>query len=154
VLIIFGIRRFRRQLGVVLTMCQRCGRPCAHSIVRSKTFFALFFIPVLPMGTKYYTVCSMCAGTVRVDHVQAERLSQAAAEQAAQPAQMTPDGPLTPYGQAGLAGPAAALPAGASGPPPGPPPGWYPDPGGAATQRWWDGSRWTEHVQALAPPVP
>lgn len=25
-----------------------------------------------------------------------------------------------------------------------PAPGWYPDPVGAATYRWWDGSRWTE----------
>jgi hypothetical protein len=34
---------------------------------------------------------------------------------------------------------------------PGPPPaGWYPDPGGHG-QRWWDGSRWTEHY---APPPP
>ncbi|MDI1435391.1 exonuclease domain-containing protein [Polyangium sorediatum] len=27
------------------------------------------------------------------------------------------------------------------------PSGWYPDPWGAAPTRWWDGSRWTEHVQ-------
>ncbi len=26
-----------------------------------------------------------------------------------------------------------------------PPPGWYPEPGGSI--RWWDGLRWTEHVQ-------
>jgi hypothetical protein len=152
VLIIFGVRRLRRQLGVVLTMCQRCGRPCAHSIVRVKTFFALFFIPVLPLGTKYYTVCSLCAGTVRIDRPGAERLAGAAAQQAAQPVQMTPDGPLTPYGQALVAAPKAALPAGPNAP--GPPAGWYPDPGGAATQRWWDGSGWTDHVQALAPPAP
>ncbi|MGW4482054.1 DUF2510 domain-containing protein [Rhodococcus triatomae] len=25
-----------------------------------------------------------------------------------------------------------------------PPEGWYPDPNGAPTQRWWDGSRWTD----------
>lgn len=25
-------------------------------------------------------------------------------------------------------------------------PGWYADPSGAARQRWWDGSQWTEHV--------
>ncbi|WP_232678487.1 DUF2510 domain-containing protein [Nocardioides sp. R-C-SC26] len=28
------------------------------------------------------------------------------------------------------------------------PPGWYPD--GQGQQRWWDGTRWTEHVAPLA----
>ena len=31
------------------------------------------------------------------------------------------------------------------------PPGWYPDPGytgnGPATERWWDGSTWTEYTR-------
>lgn len=27
-----------------------------------------------------------------------------------------------------------------------PPAGWYPDPHDAATQRFWDGARWTEHI--------
>src|SRR4051794_29344853 len=27
-----------------------------------------------------------------------------------------------------------------------PPPAWYPDPGRRHEYRWWDGSRWTEHV--------
>ena len=31
-----------------------------------------------------------------------------------------------------------------------PPAGWYPDERGA--MRWWDGARWTEHVNV--PPVP
>ena len=30
-----------------------------------------------------------------------------------------------------------------------PPPGWYADPHGTG-RRWWDGSRWTEHVEAPA----
>jgi len=32
-------------------------------------------------------------------------------------------------------------------PPPTTPAGWYPDPGGTASQRYWDGYRWTEHTQ-------
>ncbi|WP_042171507.1 DUF2510 domain-containing protein [Streptomyces sp. NBRC 110035] len=44
------------------------------------------------------------------------------------------------------------------------PPGWYPDPGqtndGPATERWWDGTAWTDQVRpagsapAWGPPVP
>ncbi|MCX2926205.1 DUF2510 domain-containing protein [Streptomyces sp. NEAU-W12] len=44
------------------------------------------------------------------------------------------------------------------------PPGWYPDPGqtndGPATERWWDGTTWTDQVRpagsapAWGPPVP
>jgi hypothetical protein len=38
-------------------------------------------------------------------------------------------------------------------PPPGPdaPPGWYPDPDGAGSQRYWDGSAWSGHVWRARP---
>jgi hypothetical protein len=35
---------------------------------------------------------------------------------------------------------------------PSPPPGWYPDPSGAPQQRYWDGSKWTEHRTWTPPP--
>jgi uncharacterized RDD family membrane protein YckC len=48
-------------------------------------------------------------------------------------------------------------PPNASPPPPPPPslplPGWYLDPSGQPVQRWWDGTRWTEHVGTPPPPV-
>ena len=33
------------------------------------------------------------------------------------------------------------------------PPGWYPDPHGAAGQRWFDGERYTEHFVPARPPI-
>lgn len=33
-------------------------------------------------------------------------------------------------------------------------PGWYPDPYGTGALRWWDGYRWTEHLQPPAAPQP
>jgi hypothetical protein len=35
------------------------------------------------------------------------------------------------------------------------PPGWHPDPAAPQAQlRWWDGTRWTEHVQPRAQQAP
>jgi hypothetical protein len=34
------------------------------------------------------------------------------------------------------------------------PPGWYADPAGGNGKRWWDGSRWTEHVRMPEEPAP
>ena len=33
-----------------------------------------------------------------------------------------------------------------------PPPGWYPDPGGANTQRYFDGTKWTDQLAPFNPP--
>jgi len=34
----------------------------------------------------------------------------------------------------------------ASARPTGPPAGWYQDPSDSSKNRWWDGTRWTEHI--------
>ncbi|MGH2942718.1 MAG: DUF4870 domain-containing protein [Solirubrobacteraceae bacterium] len=32
-------------------------------------------------------------------------------------------------------------------------PGWYPDPAGSASMRYWDGSRWTDALSSAVPPA-
>ncbi|MBO3741177.1 DUF2510 domain-containing protein [Actinoplanes flavus] len=34
------------------------------------------------------------------------------------------------------------------------PAGWYADPSGLPAQRWWDGGKWTDHIQPGGPPTP
>jgi uncharacterized Tic20 family protein len=36
---------------------------------------------------------------------------------------------------------------------PPPLPGWYPDPGGSAAHRYWDGARWTDALSSAIPPA-
>ena len=52
-IILFGFRRTRARLGTILVMCGFCHTPAAHAIQRIRKFFTLFFIPVIPLGTKY-----------------------------------------------------------------------------------------------------
>ena len=38
-------------------------------------------------------------------------------------------------------------------PPPAAAPGWYPDPEGSGTLRYWDGTRWTDALSSAVPPA-
>ncbi|MDP2710121.1 MAG: DUF4870 domain-containing protein [Solirubrobacteraceae bacterium] len=38
-------------------------------------------------------------------------------------------------------------------PPPAAEPGWYPDPAGSGSLRYWDGARWTDAVSSAVPPA-
>ncbi len=58
-IILFGLRRLKKAMGSVLLRCANCGMsPVA--LLRVSTWFALFFIPVIPVSFKHYTVCPNC----------------------------------------------------------------------------------------------
>ena len=58
-IIIFGLRRLRKGLGPVMLRCANCG---ASPLVlfRVSTWFVLFFIPMIPVSFKHFTVCPNC----------------------------------------------------------------------------------------------
>lgn len=48
---------------------------------------------------------------------------------------------------AGINGSLGSAPAAPTPAPQGPPAGWYPDQADPSKVRWWDGTRWTDHLQ-------
>ena len=81
--LIFGIKRMVRRLATVFALCSRCGSPAAQVVVRRTTWFALFFIPVVPLKTTYLSTCTLCGTSTRLDKEEALRtvaLAQRAAE--------------------------------------------------------------------------
>ncbi len=113
-LIIFGLRRRGHRLANVFAMCGVCHSPAAQGIVRVKTFFSLFFIPFIPVGTKYRSVCTMCGATSSLTREQADHAVASAQQQAAQ----TPMATATRSPGVPVAGPAPQGPAEMAPPPP------------------------------------
>jgi hypothetical protein len=132
VFLIFGVSRKVARLATVLARCRFCQTPAAQVIVRVRTYFSFFFIPVIPLGTKYRATCALCGSTSEITAEEAGQLVQAAAvHQAAGPAAPGLPGapaapgwappPAVPGAQA--AHPAPAVPPPPLTPPPGPPTG-------------------------------
>ncbi len=75
--LIFGIKRLRRRLATVFALCGHCGTPAAQVLVRVSTWFSLFFIPVIPLGSKYASTCTLCGVSTKLDKAQAQQMTAA-----------------------------------------------------------------------------
>jgi hypothetical protein len=69
--VIFGIKRLRRRLATMLAICGQCGTPAAQVVIRVSTWFSLFFIPVVPLGSKYFSTCTLCGKSMKLVKEQA-----------------------------------------------------------------------------------
>jgi zinc-ribbon family len=100
--IIFGIKRLKKRLATLLALCGQCSTPAAQVVVRVSTWFSLFFIPVIPLGSKYLSTCTLCGASVKLDKVQAQQMVEAAHQVATGSAgsQAPPDPGLAPPIQA------------------------------------------------------
>ncbi len=169
-IIIFGLRRLRKGLGPVMLRCANCG---ASPLVlfRVSTWFALFFIPMIPISFKHFTACPNCK---RIEGVSKAQVESARSQEETMRAGGPGGAPSLPA-PAVVAAPAptlesavnqwatasqplAAAPEGGSEvmetppavppayPEPRAPAGWFPDPGASAALRYWDGQQWTGHT--------
>jgi hypothetical protein len=76
--LIFGIKRLNRRLATMLAICGQCTTPAAQVIVKRSTWFSLFFIPIIPLGSKYTSTCTLCGVSVKLDKAQALQMVAAA----------------------------------------------------------------------------
>ena len=71
--LIFGIKRMVTRMATVFALCGRCGSPAAQVVASRTTWFALFFIPVVPLRTTYLSTCTLCGTSVGLDQEEAQR---------------------------------------------------------------------------------
>jgi hypothetical protein len=91
VLLIFGIRRKAYRLATVFTLCSLCQTPAAQAITRVRMFFTLFFVPLIPLGSKYTSTCTLCGRSVKLTKEAADNLASAALTQNVAPRQSQTD---------------------------------------------------------------
>lgn len=82
-MIIWGFKVYTTILASLVYVCDRCGNNAAHQLMKRVRKFSLFFVPLFPVGTKYYDTCVACGRTLEVAGQDAEA---ALARPASQPA--------------------------------------------------------------------
>jgi hypothetical protein len=71
-MLIFGLTASDTVLGTLGYPCDYCGNNAPHHLVRRTRKISLFFIPILPISTKYLDTCTACGRVIDVPRQQAE----------------------------------------------------------------------------------
>jgi hypothetical protein len=167
----FGPRKPKDLGDVAPALCPNCGNHVVFRLLELRSWFSLFFVPLVPGRARHVVVCPICQYGIELTSEQlvvARRLVDLTAQQSAgagDPAayrrsvdsfwSMLGGQRLDERHEAGTSGPPASQ-ARFDAPPPdpatavSPPAGWYPDPFDESDQRYWDGERWTAGTN---PPV-
>ncbi|HEX5995272.1 MAG TPA: hypothetical protein VFY84_09050 [Jiangellales bacterium] len=80
--LIFGLRTKAVRMGPAAATCRACGQVGSLLLVRESTKLSLFFIPLVPIRTKYVLQCMnpVCGARTAVDAGQARQLLAAGTE--------------------------------------------------------------------------
>lgn len=66
-IIFFGIKKKNHLYDAyVVRECPKCGRETNHQLLLQKRAFTIFFLPLIPLGTKKYLVCTECKTPYKV----------------------------------------------------------------------------------------
>lgn len=71
-MLIFGLGVSESLLATLFFVCETCGNTAAHQLVKRVRKLSLFFIPLIPVGTRYFDSCTACGRMLEVSREQAE----------------------------------------------------------------------------------
>lgn len=76
--IIWGTKTTEKTLGnsQQVYQCGHCNNASNYRIFRRRKWFALFWIPMIPLSTKYYISCPVCNYGREITKQEAETLVQ------------------------------------------------------------------------------
>lgn len=86
--IIWGFRSRNKVMGQTQNICPQCKKNGFQTVVRSRRWFALYFIPMIPLYKRTIARCNLCGFQYIMDNNQADALfpsGQAAAQPKAAP---------------------------------------------------------------------
>lgn len=72
-MLIVGVSQRDFLIATLVFLCERCHHQGAHELVKRVRRLSLFFIPLLPLGTRYVDVCTVCGRAIDVPREMAER---------------------------------------------------------------------------------
>jgi uncharacterized Zn finger protein len=71
--LIIGLTSRDTLLLTLVFGCEQCGRQAAHNLVKRVRRFTVFFIPLIPISTRYLDTCTACGRVIDVPRAEAER---------------------------------------------------------------------------------
>ena len=81
--LIFGSQSINKVMGQQVYRCSRCERQSYHTIVRSRSWFTLYFIPLIPISKMTLSTCTLCGYQTLIDTARADAWFQQAQSGAA-----------------------------------------------------------------------
>ncbi len=68
-IVFFGIKKKNFAYNAYTVMqCPKCGKETKHYLMLQKRAFTVFFIPLIPLGTRKYLVCEECRSVTKVSN--------------------------------------------------------------------------------------
>ena len=70
--LIFGNSISESLINVVAFICHFCGQNAPQNVMKRANRITLFFIPLIPLSTKYHNRCTNCGGVTPLTAEQAK----------------------------------------------------------------------------------